>query len=173
MLDLAYDNLPHVLCALLFVARVGDVLTTYLITPNLELEANPVARKLGWRFGLVSIALCLLPYLDIAVAVIALMGSLFVAASNAGKIWLVRTVGERAYAAFLIEVARKGQLSHALLGIAASSFFIALAGGTVLLFYPSVRDWGFYIAMGILLYGAAMWLYGSLFAVRLFRQARQ
>ena len=37
----------HVLCALLLLARVADLGTTYLATPSLALEANPIVRKLS------------------------------------------------------------------------------------------------------------------------------
>ena len=106
MLDIAYANLPHVLCALLLIARVGDIGTTYLVTPNLELEANPVVRKLGWPFALVTLGACFLPYVSMPAAVTALITFLLVSAGNAGKIWMVRTIGEKAYAALLIDVAR-------------------------------------------------------------------
>lgn len=172
MLAAAYDNLEHVLCALLLIARVGDVATTYLVTPNLMLEANPVARKLGWPFALLTIGVCLLPYFNTALAVMALMGSFLVSASNARGIWMVRTIGEKEYLALLMNVARKSKLSHALLGTAASSFFVALAGGSVLLFYPEPsEDWGYWLGLGIVLYAGAIWIHGTLFMVRLFRRA--
>jgi hypothetical protein len=47
-----------------------------------------------------------------------------------------------------------------------------LAGGTVLLFYPSPdEDWGYWLGLGIVLYAAAKWLHGTSFMVRLFRRA--
>jgi hypothetical protein len=47
-----------------------------------------------------------------------------------------------------------------------------LAGGTILLFYPSpAKDWGFWIAFGILLYAVIVWVYGTLWMTRLFRRA--
>jgi hypothetical protein len=64
-----YDNLPHVLCGLLLVSRIGDVLSTYLLTPSLALEANPVVRKLGWRFAVLSLGACVVPYFSLPVAV--------------------------------------------------------------------------------------------------------
>jgi hypothetical protein len=171
MLAFAYENLPHVLCALLLLSRIGDIGTTYLVTPNLILEANPIVRKLGWPFALLTLGACFLPYIYLPVAVAALMAFLLVSASNAGKIWIVRTVGEKAYAALLVDVARRSKLSHALLGIAASSFFVALAGGTVLLFYPSEDEWGFWLGLGVLVYAGAVWFYGTLATIRLFRRA--
>jgi len=172
MLEFAYENPRPVLCVLLLIARIGDVGTTYLVTPNLLLEANPIVRKLGWPFALLTLAACLLPYVTIPGAVTALMTFLLVSASNAGKIWIVRTIGEKTYAALMLDLARRSRLSHALLGIAASAFFVALAGGTVIGFYPSPEeDWGFWLGLGILLYAGAVWVYGSLAMVRLFRRA--
>jgi hypothetical protein len=172
MLSILNENLRPLLCALLLLARIGDVGTTYLITPNLILEANPIVRKLGWPFALLTLGACLLPYVHIPAAVAALMTFLLVSASNAGKIWIVRTIGERAYATFVLELARKSRLSHALLATAASAFFVALAGATILLFYPSPEeDWGFWLGLGVLVYAGAVWLYGTLATVRLFRRA--
>ena len=171
MLTFAYENLPHVLCALLLLARIGDVGTTYLVTPTLELEANPIVRKLGWRFALLTLGACLLPYVHMPLAVSALVAFLLVSASNAGKIWIARTIGEKAYATFALDLARKSKLSDALLGLAASTFFVALAGGTILLFYPSEEEWGFWLGLGVLVYAGAKCLYGTLALMRLFRRA--
>ena len=85
---------------------------------------------------------------------------------------MVRAIGETEYWALLVDSARKSKLSHALLSILLSSFFIALAGGTVLLFYPAPsEDWGYWIGIGIVLYAVAACLHRALFTVRLFRQA--
>ena len=46
--------------ALLVFARGMDFLSTYIATPNLVLEGNPIAKKLGWKWGLpLNVALCL------------------------------------------------------------------------------------------------------------------
>ena len=171
MLAFAHDNLRPVLCGLLLLSRIGDIGTTYLVTPNLMLEANPIVRKLGWPFAFLTLGACLLPYVDVSFAVTALILFLFVSASNAGKIWIVRTMGETAYAALLLDLARRSRLSHALLGVAATAFFVALAGGTMVLFYPSDEAWGFWLGLGVLLYALAVWFYGTLATVRLFRRA--
>ena len=45
--------------ALLVFARGMDFLSTWLATPNLLLEGNPLAKKLGWKLGgLVNVILC-------------------------------------------------------------------------------------------------------------------
>jgi hypothetical protein len=38
--------------ALLGFGRGMDFLSTWIATPNLVLEGNPLAKKLGWRGGL-------------------------------------------------------------------------------------------------------------------------
>src|SRR3954469_22057554 len=37
---------------LLVFARGLDFLSTWIATPNLVLEGNPIAKKLGWRWGI-------------------------------------------------------------------------------------------------------------------------
>jgi hypothetical protein len=139
-------DLRHVLFLLLLISRIGDLGTTYLVTPTMALEANPIARKLGW-FMLVS-------------------------ASNAAKIWVARAMGEEAYLRMHLDLARKSKQSHALLGVAVSCAFIILAGVAILAFYPGpATGSAFWIGFGVVVYGAAMWMYGSLWFRRLYRMA--
>ena len=45
--------------AFLLLSRGMDVLSTWVATPNLVLEGNPVAKLLGWRWGLpINLAVC-------------------------------------------------------------------------------------------------------------------
>jgi hypothetical protein len=169
--ELIEGSLPHLLCGLLIIARVGDVATTYVVTPTLVLEANPVVRRLGWRFAIATIALCLLPYYFPEVAVAALIASLLVSASNAGKMWIARTMGEAAYEAFLLDIARRSTKRQALGSVIASAAFIVLAGSVVMMFYHSSYDWGYWLGLGIITYGLAMALHGSNWVLRLFRKA--
>lgn len=160
------------LCALILVGRLGDILSTYLITPGLSLEANPVARKLGWRFMMLSILLCLVPFYSTPMGIIILVPSLMVSASNIGKIWFVRSYGEAEYLQLLLGVARKSKLRHAVAGVLLSAFFIALSGLVLLFLSPDPsEDWGFWFAIGILTYALAIALHGSLFCFRIFKMA--
>lgn len=73
-------------------------MSTWIATPNLVLEGNPVARKLGWKFGVpLSIALALgfgtWPLLGISLTTT----SFLVAARNLQSAWLMRTMGELDY----------------------------------------------------------------------------
>jgi hypothetical protein len=161
-------HFPLFLCIALLIARVGDVLSTYLVTPTLKLEGNPLARKFRWPFAFLSILVCLIPYYNTAIAIPILVASLMVSASNCSKIWLHRTLGESQVYELLKSCAVKAPVFSSLFFILSPCFFLALLGGTVLFFYPDpTSDWGFFIAIGIFAYAAALALYGPLFFFRL------
>ena len=87
--------------ALLLFARGMDFISTWVATPNLVLEANPVAKKLGWKWGIplnaafcISISIWPLPAIIIATA------SVLVAARNFQNAWLMRAFGEEPYRAW-------------------------------------------------------------------------
>ena len=43
----------------LAVARALDFFSTWIATPNLLLEANPLARKMGWKMGIpINVVMC-------------------------------------------------------------------------------------------------------------------
>jgi hypothetical protein len=102
---LPFGSAEHlVVLMLLIVARGADFFSTWVASPSLRLEANPVARRLGWKGGLLvnavvvlGIALWLLP------AVILMTTSLLVAARNFQSAWLSRTMGEHAYRNWLAD----------------------------------------------------------------------
>lgn len=81
--------------ALLLVARGLDFLSTWIATPSLLLEANPIARRLGWRGGiLVNLLVCLVAAAIPFVAVLISVTSMLVAARNFQAAWVSRTMGE-------------------------------------------------------------------------------
>ncbi len=81
--------------ALLLVSRGMDVLSTWVATPNLVLEGNPIAKKLGWRWGLpINFALCLTLAFWPLPAIVISTTSVLVAARNFQSAWLMRSLGE-------------------------------------------------------------------------------
>ena len=56
----SFGTRTHALLFLmLLVARGMDFLSTWVATPNMVLEGNPIAKKLGWHWGIpVNFALC-------------------------------------------------------------------------------------------------------------------
>ena len=85
--------------ALLAFARGMDFLSTWIATPNLALEGNPLAKKLGWKWGIivergaVVVVLAMWPLSAIVVTT----ASVLVAARNFQSAWLMRSLGEDAY----------------------------------------------------------------------------
>lgn len=167
-------RLEHLLCGLILLSRIGDVGSTYLLTPKLKLEANPIARRLGWPFAFATLLICLVPYWWTSGGIIVLVPSLLVSASNTSKIWFVRAYGESEYLELVRSVARRSKLSHAIMGSIVSALFIALVGLVLLLLCPDqMRDWGFWFGVGLLTYAFIIGFYGSLYFVRLFRSVRE
>ena len=172
MRDFVYENFTHVLCALLLLAKLGDNISTRLITPTLKLEANPLARKLKWGFIWLTLAICLLPYYSTTLAVMALTVFLMISASNFGRVWQARVLGEDEIDRLSLVIARRSSLGQALWPRVVSALYVSAVGGLLIfLEYPG-DNWGFWVGMGIILYAAVILGYGALALTRLFRRAR-
>jgi hypothetical protein len=164
-----WPHLDHLLAALLLISRLGDIGTTYLITPRLHLESNPIVRRLGWRFAVASILLCLVPYFSEAAGVMILVTFLLVAAANARGLWFARATGEAEYQAMLMRAVHRSRRIQALVPVWVSAGFVFLIAFVVLLFYPDPSaDWGFWVGAGVAIYGFIVALYGTLTVRRLF-----
>ena len=166
------DAFTHTIAALLLLGRLGDIVSTLLITPTLRLEANVVARRLGGRFAWFSLLLALLPYYSPALGIAALPASLLVSASNLSRGWTFRALGEAGADAFMLGVAARSRLRTALAFLLSGASFVVLAG-LVLMWLSGSRDAASYwFGIGIVIYGLAIALHGTVFIVRLFRRAR-
>jgi hypothetical protein len=173
MVDFLHAHLKHVLCILILASRAGDIGTTFLVTPTLALEANPIMRRLGWRFALLTLALGAVPYWSVNVAVMILVPSLMVSAANAGKIWVARTMGERQFSAMMLALAARSKLRQALAPVFLAALFTGLFGAFVIVLYPDpAGDLAFWVGAGVIAYGFAIALHGSLAFIRLFKAAR-
>src|SRR6476620_10519305 len=92
------------LLSCLVVARSMDFLSTWIATPNLVLEANPLAKKMGWRVGLIlNVVICFLFALWPLPSIVIITTSLLVAARNFQSAWLMRTLGEHEYRFWMSE----------------------------------------------------------------------
>jgi len=143
----------------LLAGRGADLLSTRLATPRLVLEANPIARKLGWRWGtLVNVLLCVLFAGWLLPAIIVTTTSLLVAAHNLRNAWLMRTMGEQAYGLWMGERLRETPLSLFLLCLFGEALFTAAVGvAVVALSGDNVALLG--VGMGIVGYTIALLLY--------------
>ena len=178
----AGHNLQHVLAVLLLVSRLrgihavrpgghlGDIGSTYLATPNLKLEGNPLARWGGWKFALLTLLVALLPYVSVDISMAALAMSLLVTGSNFSKGWLARSLGEQGLSEVHELAARRSSLSAAVGFVLASAGAYALAGAVLFVFSGGPDSWAYWFAAGVLAYSFAVALYGTLSAVRLYRR---
>ncbi|MHC5066851.1 MAG: hypothetical protein ACYTG5_23090 [Planctomycetota bacterium] len=174
-----WDFMRHVLFALILLGRLGDVISTYLVTPNLHLEANPIARKLGWRFALLTVLICLVPYLvpHPLIAVILVPPFLMISANNVSKIWVVRAIGEKQMLASSLSAARSSSLRLAVTCTLVSAGFFALTGLALVWFSyqeaprTQVAMIAEYFGYGIVTFAIAIGLHGSLYLRRIFRMA--
>jgi hypothetical protein len=168
------DHLKPVLCVLLLISRLGDILSTYMVTPSLALEANPIVKKLGWRFAWLTVLICFAPYFNVPGSLALLVAFLLVSASNTSKIWMVRAMGETEFRRLLLRLASTSKLSHALLATWISCSFLILMGAVICLFYPDPGvDPGFWLGGGIVLYALVLGGYGTRSTVKLFAEARR
>ena len=67
-----FEPYVHVIAALAVISRIADVLSTYLVTPTLKLEANSIARRFGWWYALLTILIGFVPYVSPALGVVVL-----------------------------------------------------------------------------------------------------
>jgi hypothetical protein len=160
---LTMPQLTHVIAFLLLLSRIGDVGSTYLITPTLKLEANPIVRRLKWRFAIATLLIAALPYYSLPAGVTFLITSLLVCASNCSRIWIARTLGETEHHLFLVRVAGRAPVGLSIVFFLLSPLCMATIGGVIWLFYPDVhRSWGTWIALGFFIYAVVVGMYGSL-----------
>lgn len=147
-----------VFLGLLLFARGADFLSTWVATPNLVLEGNPIAKKLGWKMGIVSnLGLCFgFAFLPLAAIIIATT-SILVAARNFQSAWLMRTLGEECYrqwyVARLVE-SHKGLYIACLL---AQTGLYSIVGGALMIFTRQAVP--FAIGLGIVGYALTVLLY--------------
>src|SRR6185295_10784653 len=91
--------------SLLVFARGMDLLSTRIATPNLVLEANPIARRLGWTWGgLFNLLFAGLLACWPVPALVVVTTSLMVAGRNFKSAWLMRSLGEEGYQGLIVGV---------------------------------------------------------------------
>jgi len=162
--------------ALLVFSRGMDFLSTWIATPNLALEGNPLAKKLGWKWGvLLNIAICLaLPVWPLSAIVVA-TASVLVAARNFQSAWLMRSLGEMAYREWHVERVRETRVTLYLFCLAGNTLLTAIVG-VALIYFSNPEKAGFVafaIGMGMIAYAVAVAFYTLLAIWRIHRAARR
>ncbi|MBM3879104.1 MAG: hypothetical protein FJ387_05225 [Verrucomicrobia bacterium] len=155
-----------VFLAFLVLARGLDFFSTWLATPSLVLEANPLARWLGWRWGLpLNGLVCLAFALWPLPAIIVGTTSVLVAARNLQSAWLMRTLGEDAYRSWMAQrlaEARRGLFVFCLVTQGA----LVASVGAVLVYFSFGETVPCGIGVGIIAYAVAVVLFTLLSVLR-------
>ena len=158
---------------LLLFSRGMDMLSTWVATPNLILEANPIARRLRWKWGIpINLVFCFyfggwpLP------AIIISTTSVLVAARNFQQAWLMRTQGEDNYRTWITERLDETPPGLFMFCLLAQTSLTAAVGGVLIFFSRFEQEVPLGIGMGIVGYAAAVTIYTMLALWRNRRMAR-
>lgn len=160
--------------ALLLFGRGMDLLSTRVATPNLVLEGNPIAKRLGWRLGgIVNLCLCLAFAFSPATAIIICTTSVLVAARNFQQAWLMRTLGEEGYRDWYIQRVVDSNLGFYIFCLLCQTVLIGLVGGGLIYFSSDEGEVllvPFSIGIGIIGYAATVLFYTLLSVWRIRRR---
>ena len=131
---------------LLLFARAMDFLSTWIATPTLLLEANPLARVLRWKWGMtVNVVLCLAFAFLPLTAIIISTTSVLVAARNFQLAWLMRTHGEENYRNWFVERMEETPPGLFLFCLMSQTSLTAAVGGALMYF----SNWQELVPLGI------------------------
>ena len=158
------------LLLLLVFARGMDFLSTWIATPNLVLEGNPLAKKLGWKWGLaLNVVLCVALAAWPLSAIVVATASVLVAARNFQSAWLMHSLGEEIYRQWHVERVRETRITVYLLCLAGNTLLTA-GVGAALIYFSHLRLAPFAIGMGMVAYAVAVAFY-TLLAIWRIRHA--
>lgn len=141
-------------------ARGMDFLSTWVATPHLVLEGNPIAKWLGWKWGaVVNVTLVLLLAMWPLSAIVVSTASVLVAARNFQSAWLMRSMGEDAYRHWHSQRLMETPLSLYLFCFAGNTL-LTLAVGIAVVIYSHLGDYQlpvpFAIGIGIIAYAVVV-----------------
>ena len=154
---------------LLCFSRGADFLSTWIATPNLVLEGNPLAKKLGWKPGLmVNVALCIAFAFYPLIAIIISTTSILVAARNFQHAWLMRTLGEEGYRDWFVARLIETHLGLYLFCLVAQTVLFASIGGALVYFSRYAIPLA--IGLGIIAYAITVLFYTLLSVWRIRRR---
>ena len=159
--------------ALLAFSRGMDILSTWVATPNMVLEGNPLAKRLGWTGGIIvslimSFGFALWPLPAIVISTT----SLLVAARNFQHAWLMRSFGEEPYRTWHVARIQETRISLYLFCLFAQTALIAVVGVALIYFSPpSAHLVPAAIGLGIIAYAAAVAFFTLLSVWRMRRSA--
>jgi len=157
--------------AVIAFARGMDILSTWVATPNMVLEGNPLAKKLGWGWGIVlslimSAGFGFWPLPGIVIATT----SILVAARNFQHAWLMRSLGEETYRAWHVARLQETRMPMFIFCLFGQTALTAGLGAGLICFSPQDSLAPVAVGYGIVGYAVAVAFY-TLLAVWRIRRA--
>jgi len=157
---------------ILVFARGMDFLSTWVATPHLVLEGNPIAKKLGWKWGAVVNALfCGTFAVWPLPAVVISTTSVLVAARNFQSAWLMRSMGEELYRDWHVARLQETRMPLFLFWLFGQTALTAGLGAGLIYFSPADSLAPMAVGFGIVGYAAAVGIYTLLAVWRIRRAA--
>jgi hypothetical protein len=165
-----------IMLAILVFSRGTDFLSTWVATPHLVLEGNPIAKWLGWKWGaVVNVILVTSLAMWPLSAIVVSTASVLVAARNFQSAWLMRSMGEEAYRDWHVQRMSETRITLYLFCLAGNTLLTA-AVGTALIASSTTRDYVLIVplgvGMGIIAYAVAVMVYTLLSVWRSRRRRR-
>ena len=159
---------------LLVLSRGMDFLSTWVATPNMVLEGNPLAKRLGWRWGIpLNVVLCIgFAFWPLPAVVISTTSAL-VAARNFQSAWLMRSLGEHLYREWHVERVQETSVTLYLSCLFGQTALTAGVGAAVIYFSWDHEPVVLAIGLGIIAYALAVAFYTLLGIIRLRRSAKE
>ena len=156
-----FGSRAYLTCLLvLLLARGADFLSTWIASPNLVLEGNPISKRLGWlRAGVLNVGVSLLLALWLLPAVIVSTMSVLLAARHFQFAWLMRTFGEQNYRDWWLQRLSETSMALFLFSMFGQSAMMVVLGGALVLFNRLESPVITGIGMGIVCYAIAVVLY--------------
>lgn len=159
---------------LLVFSRGTDFLSTWVATPHLVLEGNPIAKWLGWKWGaIVNVILVTSLAMWPLSAIVVVTASVLVAARNFQSAWLMRSMGEEAYCNWYVQRMSETRITLYLFCLAGNTLLTAGVGVALIFFsFTSEGAWlvPLGIGMGIIAYATAVVIF-TLLAIWRMRRA--
>jgi len=150
-----YQSIPFasreyfIFVAVLAFSRGMDFLSTWIATPRLVLEGNPIAKWLGWKWGaVVNVTLIFTLALWPLSAIIVSTASVLVAARNFQSAWVMRSMGEEAYRDWYVQRMLETPIMLYLTCLAGNTLLVA-AVGVALILFSTTRDYVLLVPMGV------------------------
>src|SRR5438105_10813237 len=124
---------------MLLLSRGADFLSTWIATPNMVLEGNPLAKMLGWKRGaFINLVLCGVFAAWPLAAIVIGTTSVLVAARNFQAAWLMRSMGEENYRDWYVERLRQTGLPLYLFCLLAQTVLTAAVGAALVYFCADI-----------------------------------